>query len=150
MDSRNEERSSIASRMRELRSTGKSDVSELHAQAERVTDWREHARAQPVLTAVSSTVLGFLAMRALAGNSTRVRTVALMPAAQGEQQFQGERQKQASTAALSLAGGIVMSVGRQLFTEYFKKQLGVHVHGANQSTHTEQRSNASSKVIVNG
>jgi hypothetical protein len=137
-----DEGSLIVGRMRELRSTGQSDVTQLHKQAERVTDWREHVRAQPVLTAVSSTVVGYMLVRALAGASTptTARTAATASSAQSA--------KPASVSAglLSLAGGIALSVGRQWVTEYLKKQIGVNAHVANQSNYSEQRSNPRSQA----
>ena len=132
----------IVSRMRELRSTGQSDVVQLHAQAERVTDWREHVRAQPIVTAVSSTVVGYMVARALAGvpvfnsmNGTTIQPVGVSPS------VQIAKQASMSAGLLSLASGIALSVGRQWVTEYLKKQLGVNAHGVNQSNNSEQRPN---------
>ena len=138
MSSSDDNSSAIVSRMRELRSTGQSDVEQLHAQVERVTDWREHVRAQPILAVVSSTAVGYLVLRALVGSGTPVQSVAITSPAQVA------NKTTASMGLLSLVGGIATSVGRQWVTEYLKKQLGVHAHAANQSTHSEQRSNASS------
>ncbi len=138
-----DEGSMIVSRMRELRSTGQSDVIQLHAQAERVTDWREHVRAKPLVTAVSSTVVGYMVARALAGApviSTANNRTTIQPVG-GSSSVQVAKQASMSAGLLSLAGGIALSVGRQWVTEYLKKQLGVNAHGVNQSNNSEQRPN---------
>ncbi|MDX1925873.1 MAG: hypothetical protein SFV81_05115 [Pirellulaceae bacterium] len=142
-----DEGSAIVSRMRELRSTGQSDISRLHAQAERVTDWREHVRAQPVLTAVSSTVVGYMLVRALAGGPgpTTVRHSATVQTA-ASSSAQLAKPASVSAGILSLAGGIALSVGRQWVTEYLKKQIGVNAHVANQSNNSDQRYNSRSQA----
>ena len=137
-----DEGSMIVSRMHELRSTGQGDVRQLHAQAERVTDWREHVRAQPMVTAVSSTVVGYMIARALAGGSVTNTTnsgTTIQPAGISSS-AQVTKQASMSAGLLSLAGGIAMSIGRQWVTEYLKKQLGVNAHGVDQSNNSEQRS----------
>lgn len=143
-----DEGSLIVRRMRELRLTGQSDVTQLHAQAERVTDWREHVRAQPVLTAVCSTVVGYMLVRALAGATvlTAARGGATAQPAVASSSAQAAKPASVSAGLLSLAGGIALSVGRQWVTEYLKKQIGVNAHVANQSNHSEQQSNSRSQA----
>ncbi len=126
----------IVSRMRELRSTGLKDVNQLHAQVERVTDWREHVRAHPGVTLAAASLLGFALVRKL----TNVE-----PA--GQQIFHSQpgsivNQKSATRGLLSLAGGMAVSLGRQWLTEYIKKHVGVHAHAANQPTDAGQRSHS--------
>ena len=138
MSANHDEGAGIISRMRELRSTGQSDVNQLHAQAERVTDWREHDRAQPALSAIASAVVGYAVVRGLAGNASSGHPSA------SAQPVQFSQQKSSSKGILSLVGGIALNVGRQWVTEYLKKQLGGHAHVANQSAQVQQRSNANS------
>ena len=142
MSAIHDDSSVIISRMRELRSTGQRDVNQLHAQAERVTDWREHVRAQPVLSAIASAVVGYSIVRAVAGKAVPNQP---LPVA-GAHLASITKPKSSSMGLLSLVGGLAASVGRQWVTEYIKKQLGGHAHGANQSTHAQQRSNDSSET----
>ena len=142
MSANHDDSSLIISRMRKLRSTGQRDVNQLHAQAERVTDWREHARAQPVLTVIASAVVGYSVVRALVGQAVANQPLTVV----GAHQAPITKSKSTSMGLLSLVGGVAVSVGRQWVTEYIKKQLGGQAHVAIQSTQAQQRSNASSGV----
>jgi hypothetical protein len=122
--------------MRELRFAGLKDVSQLHAQAERVTDWREHVRAQPVVSAIAASVVGFAIVRAVANRGEPLQKVVYAPPGVVA------RRKSASMGLLSIAGGMAASVARQWLTEYVKKQVGVNAHATNQSTNPDQRSHA--------
>jgi hypothetical protein len=136
MNAKNDESDAIRRRMRELRFAGLKDVSQLHDQAERVTDWREHVRAQPVLSAIAASLVGFTVMRTLSGgggSSQPVDYATPGPVA---------RRKSASMGLLSIAGGMAASLARQWLTEYVKKQVGVNAHATHQSTNSEQRSHA--------
>lgn len=121
--------------MRELRFAGLKDVSQLHVEADRVTDWREHVRAQPVVSTIAASVVGFTIMRAIAGRVEPLQQVVYAPPGAVA------RRKSASMGLLSIAGGMAASLARQWLTEYVKKQVGVNAH-ANQSTNPDQRSHA--------
>lgn len=135
MNAKNDASDAIRKRMRELRFTGLKDVTQLHAQAERVTDWREHVRAQPVLSAIVASFVGFTVVRTFSGRGGSQQVVVAPPGTVA-------KRKSASMGLLSVAGGMAASWARQWLTEYVKKQVGVHAHATNQSTNSEQRSHA--------
>lgn len=136
MSANNDESDAIRKRMRELRFTGLKDVSQLHAQAERVTDWREHVRAQPVLSAIAASLVGYTVVRTIAGSGGSSQQVVYAPPGSVA------KRRSASMGLLSIAGGMAASMARQWLTEYVKKQVGVNAHATNQSANSEQRSHA--------
>jgi hypothetical protein len=144
MNRNNDESAAIVSRMRELRSTGLKDVGQLHAQADRFTNWREHVRAQPVLSAIAASLVGYSAVRIIANRTEGSQQVVYATPGQFE------KRKSASIGLLSIASGMAASLARQWLTEYVKKQVGVYAHATNQPTNPkqsndhEQRSHATS------
>lgn len=136
----NDASEAIISRMRELRSTGVRDVHQLHAQVERVTDWREHVRAHPTASVVAASIIGFTLVRTIT-NSDRppqqiVYSSAPMPASVA-------KPKSAMTGMLSVAGGMAASMARQWLAQYVKKQLGVYANAAGQSTNDARQRSSS-------
>ena len=138
MSENTDERAAIISRMRELRSTGLTDVKQLHAQVGRVTDWREHVRAHPELSVIAASILGFSVVKAMANSVTPVQQIVYAPP------VSVAKQRSTSMGLLSIAGGLAASMARQWLTEYVKKQVGVHAHATNQPTDAGQRSHSTS------
>ncbi len=102
----------ILARMQSLRAEGRRDVERLHEQAERVTDWKEHVRAQPMVAAAAASLLGFLVVRS-ALSSQRASTVPVQPLGASS-----------STGLLAFAGGLASNLGRQWLTHYVQRELG--------------------------
>ncbi len=137
-----DESAAIISRMHELRSTALSDVNRLHAQVERVTDWREHVRAHPVAAITAASALGFFLVRKLTSSDSAPPRFA--NASMGSLPLEvTKKNRSLLRGLLSVAGGMAAPVARQWLTEYIKKQVGVHTHAANQPANAEQRSHSS-------
>ncbi len=125
----------IIHRMEDLRSVGIQEVERLHDQAVRMTDWREHVNSRPVLSTLAAAVIGFALVRTFVGNKKTIVPAAPVPP-------QDSIGMQTATAGLlSVVGGIAVSVGRQLATEYIHRKLRDNFHGT-QSTHPDQRSSS--------
>ncbi len=50
----------LIARMNSIRNLSEFHVAELHDEAQRLVDWREHVRAQPLLAVGAATVAGFV------------------------------------------------------------------------------------------
>lgn len=119
-----------------LRSAGVRDVIRLHAQVERVTDWREHVRAHPAISALAASVLGYTVVRSVVGKKPQAPQV-VVPTS-------GKVSRQASsTGLLAMAGGFAASMARQWAAEYIKKSFGGKPHDA-ESIGSTQRTNTTS------
>ncbi len=127
--------SAIIRRMQELRSTGRKDVSQLHVQAGRVTDWREHVRAQPILSLVAATLVGFTLVKAVAPNDPPSQSNVQSPAGEPT------KTKSASRGMINIATGMAAAMARQWLHAYIKQQIGVYTHAAHQSANSDQRTN---------
>ena len=133
----------IVLRMRELRSAGIRGVDKLHDQAQRVTDWREHVRAQPAVAATAATLLGFFAVRTLVGSRSFTsdatsQTGSPVHAEVGH--FGGSLTSRPKSSVLwSVVGNVASTVARQWLTRVVQKQLGELSHAA-KSNNTVERS----------
>ena len=132
MNGKADEHAAIIGRMQELRSTGQMDVSELHAQAIRVADWREHVRSQPLLSMIAASIVGYSVVRLFSSAESRGVPVVQAPL------VSSAPRKSVATGLASVAGGMATSIARQWLTEYVKKQLGVNTHVADQSTPSDR------------
>ena len=133
----------IVLRMRELRSAGLGGVDKLHNQAQRVTDWREHVRAQPAVAATAATLLGFFAVRTLVGSRSLARNATSQTGQQvhSEGSHVGESSSRPKSSVLwSVVGNVASTVARQWLTRVVQKQLGEMSHAA-KSNNTVERSN---------
>ena len=133
----------IVLRMRELRSAGIGGVDKLHNQAQRVTDWREHVRAQPAVAATAATLLGFFAVRTLVGSRSLARNATSQTGQQvhSEGSHVGESSSRPKSSVLwSVVGNVASTVARQWLTRVVQKQLGEMSHAA-KSNNTVERSN---------
>jgi hypothetical protein len=139
----------IVLRMRELRSAGIRGVDKLHSQAQRVTDWREHVRAQPAVAATAATLLGFFAVRTLVGGSRLVNnsTSQLGQSVHSEGVRIGESltSRPKSSVLWSVVGNVASTVARQWLTRVVQKQLGEMSHAA-KSNHTVERSDTTTRT----
>jgi hypothetical protein len=57
--------SDVVQRMSIIRSKRVRRVAELHNEAERMTDWREHVKSAPIVAIASSALIGFIASRSV-------------------------------------------------------------------------------------
>ncbi len=134
----------IVLRMRELRTAGIRGVDRLHSQAQRVTDWREHVRAQPVVATTAASLLGFFAVRTLVGSSSLSGNATSQTGQQVHSKVVhvGESSTRPKSSVLwSVVGNVVSTVARQWLTRVVQKQLGEMSH-ATKSNNTVERSNS--------
>lgn len=136
----------IVLRMRMLRSTGVHGVDKLHHEAQRVTDWREHVRAQPVIATAAASLLGLFVVRTLFNGRGFARPD-IFPSAQanlsGQVRAIDTSTKPTKSSALwSFGSGIVGMVVKQWLTGIVQKQLGDLSHTPKPNTNVE-RSDAS-------
>lgn len=57
----------LVARMNAIRNVSEVHVAQLHAQAQRLGDWREHVRAQPLLAVTAASAVGFVVTSKLFG-----------------------------------------------------------------------------------
>ncbi len=141
MSAISDEANELLSRMHALRSTGDRDVQRLQDQMDRVTDWREHVRARPALSAAVAAVVGFTVVRAVFAQPSRknaaaapaLATVASTAAANPQEK------RSATRSALAFAGGMASTFLRQWISEYIKNELKGGQHGF-AKTHSHERS----------
>lgn len=55
----------LAARMHAIREVGQGHAEELHQEVKRAADWREHAKANPLLTTAVAGIVGFVVVRTL-------------------------------------------------------------------------------------
>jgi hypothetical protein len=60
----------LVSRMNAIRNVSEAHVADLHQQAQRLGDWREYVRAQPVLSVAVAACVGFVLIRNVRGVKT--------------------------------------------------------------------------------
>ncbi len=142
MSAISDEANELLSRMHALRSTGDRDVQRLQDQMDRVTDWREHVRARPALSAAVAAVVGFTVVRAVLAQPSRQTTsstpASAAPAANSATNVQEKRS--ATRSVLAFAGGMASTFLRQWISEYIKKELKVGQHGFAESRSHERSS----------
>lgn len=110
----------VVKRMQALRSTGDRDVLRLQYEMGRVSDWREHVRARPLLSAVAAAALGFIAVRAALGKKSQAP---VQTAVQSPVQAAVSEKRKPTLSALGFVGGIVGSMARQVISQYVKSEL---------------------------
>lgn len=124
-----DEVSELLRQMHALRTTGDRDVRQLQNEMERVTDWREHVRARPVLSAAAAATVGFTVIRAIF--ASRPAPAPLTTA---------QAKRSATGSALAFVGGMASTLARQWISDYVKKELKVGQNGSAETTRSYERS----------
>ncbi len=114
----------LIERMRAIRNCSEKHVAHMHLEAERLTDWREHVRSQPMLAVAAAATVGFLAVQRTGNADRRPAT-----AATTSQQISDSQGEQLATRT-SLASGIMAFAGsmasnllKQYVSGYVRNQL---------------------------
>lgn len=139
----------LIARMNAIRNSSERHVVRMHAEAERLVDWREHVRSQPMVAVGVAAAAGFFLLYRSRGSSpSRVRTKKVRADSDSEKIDTATAEKvNEATTRTSLASGAMAFVGtmagnmlKQYATNYVKGKLaGVH-HDRNADQQSEVHS----------
>jgi hypothetical protein len=107
----------LRQRMRAIRDKQPDRVSELHAEAKRLTDWREYVRSAPVVAAASSAVAGFAIVNSLMAGSKAVAISQAQP-----------QVAKAGVGATSMLTALVAPIAIRLAKQYAAQALNNFVN----------------------
>lgn len=134
------EETDLIERMNRIRNASEQHVAQFHHEVERLKDWREHVRAQPLLAIGASFVVGYIAVNKLTGprkGSLKVRYDSRQSGADGNgadgngADSNGADSKVAevtaspsfSAGAMALFGSLASSAVRMAATHYLRNML---------------------------
>lgn len=109
----------LIARMDAIRSSSERHVVRMHAEAERLVDWREHVRSQPLLAVAVASAAGFLLMYRKA---TPAKDPPRQSAARQEEVGEAARATFAS-GAMAFAGTMIGNLVKQSVSNYVKNKL---------------------------
>lgn len=140
----------LIARMNAIRNSSERHVVRMHAEAERLVDWREHVRSQPLVAVGAAAAAGFfLVFRSRGSQAPQVRTQASRPrnADTGNADTATEARVTEAATRTSLTSGAMAFIGtmagnmvKQYAANYVKGKLaGVH-HDRNTNEQSEVHS----------
>ena len=100
----------LIERMNSIRNASESHVADLHQEAHRLVDWREHGRARPLLAVAAAATIGYSVMhksRARKGINSESHNAAVATAG-------------VSTGVMALVGSLASSAIRQYAMHKFR------------------------------
>ncbi len=114
----------LIERMRAIRNSSERHVAHMHLEAERLTDWREHVRSQPILAVAAAATLGFLAVQRSTHSAGQPAPV---PASRQRMSVAGgERvvtQASVTSGVMAFAGSMASNLLKQYVSGLVRKQL---------------------------
>ncbi len=124
------EETDLIERMNRIRNASEQHVAQFHHEVERLKDWREHVRAQPLLAIGASFAVGYIVVNKLTGprkGSLKVRYDSRQSGADSN----GADSKAAevtaspsfSAGAMALFGSLASSAVRMAATHYLRNML---------------------------
>lgn len=125
----------LIERMRAIRNSSERHVEHMHLEAERLTDWREHVRSQPILALAAATTLGFLAVQSTTRSDGRPATNG--KTSQPATDSAGGRAATRATLAsgmMAFAGTMASNLLKQYVSGYVRNQLSGAQHDRGQQT----------------
>jgi len=102
----NQEAEQLVSRMNAIRNVSEAHVADLHQQAQRLGDWREYVRAQPLVSVTAVACVGFILIRKLRGANTYASR-----ARPGEAADANPDQVGVTAATVGVSSGLMAFVG---------------------------------------
>jgi len=129
------EETDLIERMNRIRNASEQHVAQFHHEVQRLKDWREHVRAQPLLAIGASFVVGYIVVNKLTGprkGSLKVRYDSRQSGADGNgTESNGADSKVAevmaspsfSAGAMALFGSLASSAVRMAATHYLRNML---------------------------
>ncbi len=109
----------LIARMNAIRNSSERHVVRMHAEAERLVDWREHVRSQPLLAVAVASAAGFLLMyRTAAPPQASPRQSAARQAESGD-----AARTTLASGALAFAGTMIGNLVKQTLSTYVKNKL---------------------------
>lgn len=128
-------------RMDAIRNASERHVVRMRAEAERLADWREYVRAQPLLAMAVASAAGFLLMVRVAAPAQS--TPKDLFSKQAESGGDAARTTLAS-GAMAFVGTIVGNLVKQTVSNYVKNQLAGGQHDRRDSKQAESREEVAS------
>lgn len=99
----------LVTRMNSIRNVSEAHVAELHQQVQRLGDWREYVRAQPLVSLAAGAAIGYMVTSKFSGGGKKERRQASRPASRSSQEAQEQTATTAATAGIT--SGIMAFVG---------------------------------------
>ncbi len=121
----------LIARMNSIRNVSEFHVAELHEEAQRLVDWREHVRAQPLIAVGLATAAGFMVTHRVVdrGHPVPIKST-------GVQSAEGPPAKASTVAAMSLGlTALVGSIATSAVRTYATKLVNNLIEG----THGERQ-----------
>ncbi|MEO8271578.1 MAG: hypothetical protein ABI557_17780 [Aureliella sp.] len=122
----------LISRMNAIRDSSERHVVRMHAEAERLVDWREHVRAQPLLAVAVASAAGFLLMY-------RKGTPSQTAPKQSAPRHGDDKAARTTltSGAMAFAGTMVGNLVKQTLSNYLKSKLAGVQHDRRENEQPE-------------
>ncbi|MCA9130061.1 MAG: hypothetical protein KDB22_23400 [Planctomycetales bacterium] len=114
MEERRVDAEEIISQMDRIRNLSESHVAEMHHQAERLADWREHVRSKPLMAVGVAAFLGFLLVKKGIATEKSPRPSVLEPVTQ---------RASVSSGVMAFFGSMASNALKSYVTHYVRKQF---------------------------
>ncbi len=124
----------LIAQMNAIRNSSERHVVRMHAEAERLVDWREHVRAQPLLAVAVASAAGFLLMYRKGPR----RSATIQTATRQEENADATRTTLAS-GAMAFAGTMLGNLVKQSVSNYVKNRLAGAQHDRSGNEQRESR-----------
>ncbi len=131
----------LMARMDAIRNSSQRHVVRMHAEAERLVDWREHVRAQPLLAVAAASAAGFLLIfRKTAPSKSAPNHFGSKQADSGE-----ATRTTLASGAMAFAGTMLGNLVKQTLSNYVKNQLAGGQHDRSENVRTESTEEVASR-----
>lgn len=116
------EEQELIDRMNAIRNASERNVAAMHHEAQRLVDWREHVRAQPLLAMAAATAVGFV----IAHRSPR-KTAVEKPKVDQSSADEVTAKASVASGVMAFVGSMASSMLKQYISGYVRNQfVGVH------------------------
>ncbi len=121
----------LIERMNRIRNASEQHVAQFHHEVERLKDWREHVRAQPLLAVCASAVVGYILVSKVSKPREKPRRNAA-PATERKMDESTANEVATTTSlsagAMAFVGSLASSALRMAATHYVRSALDKRMH----------------------